>query len=106
MSEELSKLSVARVAKAIAKRNRNWGTKPTIPEVEAVVREYYKDHPTGGCLHIVLEDGNVTHSDITYCVYAALRDDDLDGAYLAVVLGMMSTTQRRKLYRMDKNAPL
>ena len=73
-------------------------TKPTIPEVLPKVQEYYKDHLTGGSLHIVLDDGNVRDSDVMFCLELAKQRDDTKGIELANLLLRMSTTQRRKLY--------
>lgn len=89
--------------------------KPTIPDVEPLLRHYYAlpGNSGGGALHIVLEDGNVRDSDLEFCYRWAMTDGDwrdgpdlVDtgprdhlGAALALALLAMSPTQRHKLYR-------
>lgn len=81
--------------------------KPTVPEVLPIVRHYYaQGHGAGGCLHIVLDDGNVRDDDVRFCLDWAVEHGDadgwkpdVDGAWLCHVLLRMSRTQRTKLYR-------
>jgi hypothetical protein len=91
--------------------------RPTVPEVLPLVRRYLEREPTGGSLHIVLDDGNLRDSDLEFCYRFAMRDQalyadhpygqprvmseppDHEGAALALILLSMSPTQRRKIYR-------
>lgn len=75
--------------------------KPTVPEVEWMVREY-KAKPgngAGGALHIVLDDCNVHDEHVDHCIERALELDDKDGIAIGRLLRMMSKTQRLKLAR-------
>lgn len=74
-------------------------SKPTVPEVLPVARAYYAipGNGAGGCLHIVLEDGNISDADVRFCADLAETKGDLIGHSLAVLLGRMSRTQRSKL---------
>ncbi len=73
--------------------------KPSIPEVIDLFRAYYiKTGSDGwGCLHIVLEEGNVSNHDIEYCLKYAKDNGDIDGENLANILLKMSKTQRLKI---------
>ncbi len=77
------------------------GTKPTVPEVQPLVKAYYSlpNNGAGGSLHCVLDDDNV-HDDFVKdgIEYARSRGDVL-GENLATVLLMMSRTQRLKVNR-------
>ena len=74
--------------------------KPTCPEVAPLVAAYLAEHPAGGALHIVLDDGNVDDASVAFCVNEAIEQGDADGEALARLLLAMSKTQRRKLARM------
>jgi hypothetical protein len=73
--------------------------KPTIPEVLPMLRAYAAkpENSVGGSLHIVLEDGNVSDTNVRYCIKHALESGDTDGAELGKMLLRMSKTQRLKL---------
>lgn len=71
--------------------------KPTIPEVLDRFRAYHQQHPTWGCLHIVLDDENVADADVRYCLAYAQHEGDTEGVALAEILLAMSRTQRLKL---------
>ena len=73
--------------------------KPSITDVLPRVRHYYKKHPAGGCLHLVLDDGNLDNKSIEFCRDYAIQNNDDHAMSIAVDLLYMSNTQRRKLYR-------
>lgn len=64
-----------------------------IPEVEAL----YERSPTGCCLHIVLDDGNIEDSHVQFCIEYAVENKHSECEVLARKLLMMSKTQRKKL---------
>ena len=74
--------------------------KPTVPEVLPKVRKYYAmpGNGAGGCLHIVLDDGNVLDHHVRYCLDWAFGIRDIPGVELAELLLRMSKTQRRKIH--------
>lgn len=75
------------------------GTKPTRPEVESLVKAFYKldGNGAGGSLHIVLDDYNWERGHIEFCVGYAIEKGDAPGEWLARVLLMLSPSQRRKI---------
>lgn len=84
--------------------------RPTVPEVLPLARAYIAEHPTGGSLHVALEDGNLRDSDLIFCYRWAMIDGRIEGGWdtgpidhagaaLALLLLAMSPTQRRKVYR-------
>ena len=78
--------------------------KPTMPKVLSFVKAYYAKpgNEVGGCLHIVLDDGNIEDSHIEFCRNSARKHNDNDGIVLAELLLQMNYTQRKKLYMADK----
>lgn len=73
--------------------------KPTIPEVVGRFAEYFSLPENGawGSLHNVLDDGNVSDSNVEYCLENAIERGDHEGTELAELLLQMSRTQRIKL---------
>jgi len=63
------------------------------------MREYRDTdgNDAGGSLHIVLDDGNISDDDVTFCINYAKKKGDTKGVELAEILLRMSKTQRRKL---------
>lgn len=76
--------------------------KPSIVDVLPLVERYYESNPTGGYLHIVLDDGDVSDDSVRYCLNQAIDAGDLDAENIAKTLLKMSKTQRIKLYRSTK----
>jgi hypothetical protein len=70
----------------------------SVPEVLRFARAYYNDHPTGGSLHIVLDDGNIELGNVEYCIKYAEEHNDAPGAALGRLLRYLTRTQRDKLY--------
>lgn len=73
--------------------------KPTVPEVLPFMREYaaLSGNSVGGSFHIVLDDGNVSDSDVEFCIQSAQQKGDTKGIELGELLLKMSKTQRKKL---------
>lgn len=69
----------------------------TVPEVLPLALAYYRQHPVGGNLHIVLDDGNVADKDVLFCAERAAEAADEEGQHLARMLLKMTRTQRRRL---------
>lgn len=74
-------------------------TAPTVPEVLPLVRALYaSEHGgCGGCLHVVLEDGNVGDGHVDHCIEWARESGCTQCEALGLLLQQMSRTQRRKL---------
>jgi hypothetical protein len=67
-------------------------------EFISIVAEYYKSNPTGGSLHIVLDDGNLESSSIQWCAgYAYGLKDDV-GNDIANLMRHMNIRQRKVVY--------
>jgi hypothetical protein len=67
-------------------------------EFGALFDVYGKKHPTWGCLHVILEDGNpATRSSIEWCQSYAIDNKDYLGAFLCDVLLLFTDTQLRRL---------
>jgi hypothetical protein len=75
-------------------------TKPAVPDVLPLVRALYAtDHGScGGCLHIVLDDGNVSDGNVQWCLDHAIERGCQQCEPIARLLLHMSKTQRLKLY--------
>lgn len=73
--------------------------KPTVPEVRPLVKALFaSEHGSvGGCLHIVLDDGNVQDHDVQFCLDYAKEQGCQQCMELAAILLKMSRTQRLKL---------
>jgi len=71
--------------------------KPTIPEVIEKFKHYLKDNPLGGCLHIVLCDGNTDDQSVMFCKRACIARGDLLGSELCDILLTMSRFQRSRI---------
>lgn len=63
------------------------------------IQEYYTDNAAGGALHIVLDDGNLETSHISWCLNNSIREDKDTRAFLIAcdLLGL-SFSARKKLY--------
>ena len=72
-------------------------SKPTVPEVLPLVNEIYKDNSAGCCLHVVLDDYNLSNYFVQSCIEDAKKIGHQKCAFLGEILLKMSTTQRRKL---------
>ena len=57
--------------------------------LEGVLDAYWQRHSTGGCLHIVIDDGNWTRSAIDHCVNYAWEQNDFIGWAIAEMLACM-----------------
>ena len=64
-------------------------------------REIYAKYPSGGTLHIVLDDGNLKNSYIEWCIKQIDKLDDDKELFLKCANNMlqMTQTQRLKLYK-------
>jgi hypothetical protein len=74
--------------------------KPTVPEVLPMVKELYKRHGVGCCLHVCIDDGNVEDRSVQFCLDFAKQKGCTDCILLAETLLKMSKTQRMKLHQL------
>jgi len=85
---ELDKLK-----KAILK-NKNW-----FEYFIKLCKEYYEKEPTGGSLHIVLEDGNLEHHNIHWCSGYAAGVEDNEGYEIADLMLGMTMPQKTRVWK-------
>lgn len=73
--------------------------RPTVPDVLPLVKAIYSrpDGVVGCCLHIVLDDENISDADVTLCLEKAKQCGHEDCSQVATLLLQMSKTQRKKL---------
>ena len=45
-------------------------------ETIELIRQIYKKYPSGGALHIVLDDGNTSDDDILWCIKISIPDEE------------------------------
>ena len=62
-------------------------------------KQYYKNNPCGGSLHIVLDDGNIERENIEFCLKYAKENNDLEGIKLANLLLSISYKLLEKIYK-------
>jgi len=63
--------------------------------------EIYSKYPSGGALHIVLDDGNLRNNDIKWCIEEIEKLEEDKELFLNCANNIlkMTQTQRLKLYR-------
>lgn len=72
--------------------------RPSItPDLVDRFAAYYRANPVWGSLHVVLEDGNLQHCSVDYCVEQAVEEGDVEGAALGRILRSMSRSQRARI---------
>lgn len=72
-------------------------------ETLELVGDIYNKYPAGGCLHIVLDDGNIEDGHIKFCIDEIMKLEDGRNKEIFLVcannLMKMTKTQRLKVYR-------
>jgi hypothetical protein len=63
-----------------------------------LVHHYYEQEPCGGQLHIVLDDGNLEDTHISWCAGLANGVQDHEASDLANLMEFMSMEQRQRVY--------
>ncbi|MGV8914370.1 MAG: hypothetical protein ACOH1X_02865 [Kaistella sp.] len=73
------------------------------PLVKNLIQYYYFDlvNPTGGYLHIVLDDGNLDDQSIYFCQNECSKNGDTFGYFLATLLREFTEDELQKLYDDD-----
>ncbi len=72
------------------------------PHICELVKYYYEDldNPTGGYLHVVLDDGNVGDGVLYSCQQDCLSAGDTFGYFLATLLREFTEDERADMYEM------
>lgn len=68
----------------------------TARQLAVLIKDYYKNNPSGGNCHIVLDDYNVRDSDIKFCMNECINNNDVDGLTIMIAMGRMKKTARLK----------
>jgi hypothetical protein len=73
------------------------------PLLRDFIRFYYKELGccTGGNLHIVLDDGNLSEQDIWYCQEEAQKAGDTFGYFLATLMRYFTEEELTEMYGAD-----
>jgi hypothetical protein len=79
-----------------------------IEETNQLIDKIYDDYPSGGALHIALDDGNLDDYDIQWCIDNAMdsdsyiKDKDL---FLKCANNLLQLTleQRYQILKLDMN---
>ena len=64
-----------------------------------LVKHYYEEEPTGGSLHIVLDDGNLEDENIAWCAGLAYGVNDHEAMDIANFMRAMTVNQRERVYK-------
>ena len=73
------------------------------PHLNDLIKFYYKDleNPTGGYLHVALDDGNLTENDIWFCQERSKEHGDTLGYFLATLMRSFAESELLDLYEKD-----
>lgn len=63
-----------------------------------LIKPYYVNNPSGGSLHIVLDDGNTEDSNLDFCILYALEEGDYSAVVIGGFLLAMTEDEREELY--------
>lgn len=72
--------------------------------LHALRKVYYDDfdNPTGGSLHVVLDDGNLSDGDLNFCIKWAEDKNDYLGIAIARLLMELSEEDREEFYEATR----
>ena len=74
------------------------------PFINELIQYYYVLIPDTGCgghLHIVLDDGNIEHSNISWCRNQCEEAGDTFGMFLADILLLFTEEELQEMYDKD-----
>lgn len=73
------------------------------PLIKQLIKFYYEvlGNSTGGYYHIVLDDGNITDGNLSFCQQEAEKNNDTFGIFLGRILRMFTEQERKKMYEED-----
>lgn len=67
--------------------------------LQTLAQELYAQHPAGGHLHIVLDDGNYEADHVAWCLARAVDAGEERQAAFALLLLVAGEAETRRLYR-------
>ena len=73
------------------------------PLLKELIKFYIEelDHPTGGYLHVILDDGNTDAASIRYCLSECQLYGDSFGIFLARLMREFTEDELRGMYEGD-----
>ena len=74
------------------------------PFINDLIQYYYTSVPDFGCggsLHVVLDDGNIEHSNIRWCKEECEKDNDALGMLIADILLEFTEKELEEMYDKD-----
>jgi hypothetical protein len=71
--------------------------RPTVAEVTPLAQMIYDRHSSGCCLHVMLDDGNVSDGNAKFCVELATERGHQECLAVALLLRTMTRSQRGRV---------
>lgn len=70
------------------------------PVITGLIQYYYGelDNIAGGHCHIVLDDGNLSDENLSFCQASCLKNDDKFGYFIMAILHLFPEEKREKMY--------
>lgn len=71
------------------------------PMIIELIQYYYINNPTGGCCHIILDEGNLSIEDLLFCQGECEKYGDNLGYLILEILSCFTENEREKMYKID-----
>lgn len=78
---------------------------PTAGDIALLVRSLYKLHSVGCCLHVAIDDGNLSDGDIEGCIQRARERDHRGCETIGALLSRITETEREQVYDLVHPRP-
>ena len=65
--------------------------------VACLLEKYYETEPTGGCLHIITDDGNYLNKDAKFCLDYSIEKNDYWGEVISKLLLEFNKEEREQI---------
>lgn len=71
-------------------------------EIKILIKNYRSKpgNEAGGCLHLVLSDGNVDNSALKVCEDCAIKEHDEDGYAIITKMKMLKISERQEVVKL------
>lgn len=70
--------------------------------LRAAIARYYEEHPTGGTLHIVLDDGNCEDDNVQWCIDNPIREQN-DREALSIARRLLRIPEEGRRAMFERN---
>jgi hypothetical protein len=74
-----------------------WNDEAWLEDFLKLCEHFYQSNPTGGNLHIVLDEGNIEDQSIAWCSGLCCGLNNQEGADIACLMQLMTLPQRKKV---------